>query len=125
MNEDPSWAVAVWAEGADTGHPESNFYPALVDWKLGEEQRAMEHLEGLDSELLEEMRQIMTDGSSSAMGWFSLWCDEGIALLDRYESSHGSLPSIPPASNRFCTECGAERQVEHKFCGVCGTKFSG
>ena len=124
-NEDPSWALAVWAEGADTGHPESNFYPALVNWKLGEEQQAIEHLEGLDSELLEEMRQIMTDGSSSAMGWFSLWCDEGIALLDRYESSHGSLPSIPPASNRFCTECGAERQVEHKFCGVCGTKFSG
>jgi len=125
MNEDPSWALAVWAEGADTGHPESNFYPALVDWKLGEEQRAIEHLEGLDSDLLDEMRQIMTDGSSSAVGWFSLWCDEGIALLDRYESSNLSLPPAPPAGDRFCTQCGAERQVEHKFCGGCGAKFSG
>jgi hypothetical protein len=29
----------------------------------------------------------------------------------------------PPASNAFCTECGAEKPIANWFCGKCGKKL--
>jgi hypothetical protein len=124
MQEDPNYALEVWADGAATGHPESNFYPAVVYWRQGQEQRSMEHLGQLDAELIDESRQILLEGAASQSGWFARWCEEGTAVLEVFEKQGAAHVSGELLGMDFCKDCGTQRQPDHKFCGACGGQFN-
>ena len=125
MDEDPTYALDVWADGATTGHPESLFYPALVDWKSGHRERARSRLLSLDRDTLHEMRQILTDVTRSAGGWFRAWCTDGLQMLaelEQAESSPAQSGSAAPMRS-FCGYCGVRREKGNIFCTACGTEY--
>lgn len=125
MNEDPTYALNVWAEGAATRHPESMFYPALVYWNSGQRERAMAHLLALDPDILSENKQILTGVTRSARGWFRSWASDGLevlAELDRTKSSPAHSRSAVPTRS-FCGYCGVRREQGNIFCTSCGKKY--
>ena len=83
-------ARETWSEGADTGHAESLFYPALVAEKLGQPLEADAIVRALPLSTWFEMKQTLEEGIERG-GWFGQWCTEGIRVLERNQPSI-SLP---------------------------------
>lgn len=75
-------ARETWNAGADTGHAESLFYPALVAEKLGQPLEADALVQGLPLSTWFEMKQTLQEGIERG-GWFGQWCNEGIRVLER------------------------------------------
>jgi hypothetical protein len=120
MDEDEAYALEVWSEGAKTGHPESMFYPALIYWKAGKLKRASRHIQELDSEVLEDVLEILTDCAESAEGWFRSWCQDGLEMFAEITRIQEPAHGAPSPTQSFCGYCGARGRPDHSFCVSCG-----
>lgn len=110
LGGDPQTAVDTWERGAQVGHVESMFYPAIIAYRAGrgEEARRIAHtLEGnTRDELLATLREGVTDGGP----WFADWCRDGLTIM-------GQLGQQVPDG---CSACGAAAPPGARFCPECG-----
>ena len=86
-------ARATWEQGADTGHTESQFYPALVAEKQGHPKEADEIVRALTTAAWFDARETLNEGILEG-GWFKEWCAAGLIVLER-NAPEVSVLAIP------------------------------
>ncbi len=86
-------ARATWEQGADTGHTESHFYPALVAEKQGHPKEADEIVRALTTAAWFVARDTLNEGILEG-GWFKEWCAAGLIVLER-NAPEVSVLAIP------------------------------
>jgi len=77
-------ANAVWAQGAQCGHEESLFFPAVIALRQGNHLKARQIVAALSPETLDSMRAITSKvlAENEGEGWFVQWCQDAVSLLD-------------------------------------------
>ena len=72
----------TWLAGAETGHAESMFYPAIVAEKNGDNRGADAVVRALTPAIWFDVRQTLREGIDEG-GWFADWCMVGLRVLER------------------------------------------
>ena len=77
-------ANAVWAQGAQCGHEESLFFPAVIALRQGNHLKARQIVAALSPETLDSMRATTSKvlAENEGEGWFVQWCQDAVSLLD-------------------------------------------
>ena len=111
LGGDPHTAVDTWDRGAQVGHVESMFYPAIVAHRAGRGDEARRIAQALEGDTRDELLATLREGVSDGGPWFADWCRDGLTIM-------GQLGD--PASGG-CSACGAVTPPEARFCPECGT----
>ena len=81
LGEDSATFIAMWHEGALSGHEESMFYPLVVMWTRGKHDEAIRGF----NELAQEIRVSAAgtvDQLTAAGGWLAQWGAQGRELIE-------------------------------------------
>lgn len=106
-------AESTWHEGAQTGHLESLFYPAVIARREDRQQAASAIANSLSAEQQREMRETLNELMEGGDAWLVAWCRDGLSILEG-SSTAGAI----------CAKCGAAPPVTARFCPECGTGLS-
>ena len=93
LGEPSEAALALWSEGAATGHAESLICPAILAMREGREREAYLAVARLTRPQRTDARVALA-GGAGADGWFSRWCRDGLKLLDSCPTSQGEPVTI-------------------------------
>lgn len=110
LGGDEQVAESAWREGADTGHLESLFYPAVMARREHRQHVVSTVVDSLSAEQRREMRETLNELMEGGDAWLVGWCRDGLNILE------GSAPAGP-----ICAQCGAVPPATARFCPECGT----